>query len=158
MLKIIGICLLLFTSIFAVSELSRVEKTRVCLLKEIHGFLKHVRRQVSCYLLPLGEIASSYSSVRLESCGFLKKIRLGENPAQALVGKYRLSEKATVIISGVFSSFGQAYADDEISALDEAILGLSSVLADEEAECKKRVKLYSVLCTAVGMGTLILVL
>ena len=158
MIKTVGICLLLFALIYLVKRLSSSQRRRVDVLREICALLRHIRRQVGCYLLPAREIARSYSSDLLEACGFLDMMRSGENPILSFSGEYCISERPMQLVNGVLSSFGEGYVEDEIRALDVAIDELSALLATEEAECAKRIKLYSVLGAAIGVGALIFIL
>lgn len=158
MIKIVGICLLLFALICAIRHLSRVQRRRVLLLREVCELLRHIRRQVGCYLLPVREIARCYSSELLEECGFLDKLREGENPVSSLCGENSLSARSMRVVDEVFSTFGEGYVEDEIRALDTATDELFGLLSSESSECSKRIKLYSVLGAAIGVGALILII
>ncbi len=156
MLKIVGICTLLFTLVYFVGRVADTVKERVETLREIGELLLLVRKGVGCYLLPLSDIISSYSSPRLSACGFLDRLSSGLDPAPTLVGKYKVPSNAQRIVSEVFSSFGEGYKDDVIRSLDQASAQISKILAEEDGEAKKRIKLYSVLSCAAGLGALIL--
>ena len=158
MLKIIGICMLLFTLICLVPWIANGMRQRTEIHSELLDFLKHVRRQVGCYLLPLSEIAESYSTPHLEECGFLASVRKGTDPIPSLSIRHRVSDSVKRILETTFSSFGTGYVEDEVRLLDEAIGEMSSLLKDDVAESEKRIKLYSVLICAGGVGFLILVL
>ena len=156
MLKTVGICILLFTLFCFVRQLGDGVRGRVQTLREIKDLILHVRREVGCYLLPLCDILSAYSTTNLEACGFLDMLRQGRDPMPVLTGKYRISDKAHRIVADLFSSFGEGYAEDVIRALDGAANEICTILTAEEAEAKKKVKLYSVLSCAGGLGALIL--
>ena len=158
MMKTVGICLLLFTLFYAVRRLSAAQRARLELLGEVYDFLRYIRRQVKCYLLPLKDIAASYSTELLERCGFLDRLRSGENPLVSFTGEYRIADAPMGVLSAAFSSFGEGYVEDEIRSLDTAIEDMSLLLSKERAECAKRVKLYSVVGAAIGVGSLILVI
>lgn len=156
MLKIIGICILLFTLVHFVGRVADTVRARVETLREIGELLIRIRKDVGCYLLPLSDILSTYSSPRLSECGFLNRLLTGLDPAPSLVGKYRVPDGAKRIVSDLFTSFGEGYADDVIRSLDQASAEISKILAKEDGEAKKRIKLYSVLSSAAGIGALIL--
>ena len=158
MLKIIGVCMLLFTFTYLSAYLGNVMRRRVEVGREVYDLLRYIRRRVGCYLLPITEIAASYSTPHLEASGFLERIRCAQDPLPSLTGRYKATNGVMRIAEGVFSSLGTGYLEDEVRLLDGAVAELSSVLASDEVECKKRTRLYSVLICAVGVGSLILVL
>ena len=158
MLKIVGICILLFALICVVGNLRERLRHRAALCGEIYEFLRHIRNRVGCYLLPLREIAFSYSTPCLEESGVLDALRNGKDPMPLFKGKYSLSDNFRRVVGGVLSSFGEGYVDEELRSLDSAINELSVLLAAEESESRKRIKLCSVLSAAVGIGSLILFL
>lgn len=156
MIKIVGICLLLFALICFIRHLCAKERARGEVGGELYDFFTFLRRQVGCYLLPLSDVAAQYSSLHLEECGFLTAVRSGGEVKPTLHAALGKDNKCADIACRTLSSFGEGYLEDEMRALDSALSELSSAAAELEAECKRRIKLYSVIGAALGVGALIL--
>lgn len=156
MIKIIGICLLLFALVCFVRTLCAKERARASLVGELHRFFVFLRRQVGCYLLPMSDVARQYSSPRLEECGFLLAVRSGGDVKPSLEAALGRGGRCLDIACQTLSSFGEGYVEDEMRSLDSAISELSCEVKALNVECKRRTKLYSVIGAALGVGVLIL--
>lgn len=161
MLKIIGICILLFAIFCVFYILRQRERQRLALCEQMSSFLHFVRRMVGCYLKPLPEIVPHFHTDEPEFLAFAKKISAGVGVREA-ADEVGLSEKAGEEPSRIFcdylSGFGAGYLDDELSRADSAIAELDRLLAAERERAPSRLGLLSTLCVASSLGTLILLI
>ncbi len=159
MLKIIGICILLFAMFCIFYTQRQRERRRLILCEQLSLLLHFVRRMVGCYLKPLPEIIPLYHTDEPEIKALAERISKGEDVYSA-ADSVLLAEKAGDGASRIFcdyiDGFGKGYLSDELSRTDNAIAELDKLLAEEREMTPKRLRLLSTLCVASSLGMLIL--
>ncbi len=159
MLKLIGICILLFTSILISRELVRQRQRRLAVFEELLRFVGFLRLQIGCFLRPVPEVVANFHSDELCACGFLPladgadlESAFSSSDAPRIVG----TECARVAES-LFSSLGTGYLEDEIKLIDAHRAQLSELVEGERAESARRVRLVRTLTASVSLGLIILI-
>ena len=159
MLKLVGICILLFASILISRELISRRKRRLVLCEELLRFVSFLRLQIGCFLRPVSEVVALFRSDEFSACGFfpLDSGDLGHafssSDAPEIVG----AECARVACS-LFSSLGSGYLDDEVKLIDAHRAQLSELVDKEREETVRQVRLIRTLTAAISLGVIILII
>ena len=159
MLKMSGICILLFTSILVSRELVETRRRRLALCEELLRFVSFLRLQIGCYLRPTAEVARQFRSDDLSACGFLSDENgddLGRSflssGAPKIVGK-----ECTRIVASLLSSLGSGYLNDEIGLIDAHRAELSTLVDGERDETARQIRLIRTLTASASIGLIILI-
>lgn len=160
MLKLIGICILLFTSILICRELIAIRQRRLLLCEELLRLVSYLRLQIGCFLRPLSEVVAGFDSEALSECGFLPpgegvdlRRALCESEVPGLVG-----EECARIIDSLLSSLGSGYLDDEVKLLDTYRAQLSEVVEKRRIDTAKEMRLIRTLTATASLGFVILIM
>ena len=159
MLKIIGICILLFAVFVAFAYMRQLEKRRLLLSEELSSFLHFTRRMVGCYLKPTAEIARLFKTDEPELKELKEQIVACGSVGAALHSSgilEKITPRLRQILLDCFEGFGSGYLGDEISRLDYAVNEFDLVLRGERESAPDKLKLSSTLCVALSLGVLIL--
>lgn len=159
-MKILAVSFILFSSLsFAYMRIGK-EKEKFLLLCELYSFIEKLEREISCYLKPLSDICSSYSSPLLSRLGFFSDISAvgAEKAYHVLEKRVILPARATEILHNFFSLVGKGYAEDELR-LTQRVLGELSPIMNYEAErFKKERTLTLTLSSAASFAVIILLI
>lgn len=161
MLKIIGICILIFTICYISKTLSDKRRRALSVYEELSRFLHFVKRSIGCYLMPLRDIAVGFDSELLDSYGFLALIRDGACGIDALEKSGLcgvLDAESSRLLSTFFSSFGSGYLDEELRLVSSVLEELDEKVAFERRRTPERVRLFGTLGAAASLALLILIL
>jgi len=158
MLKIIGICILIFTFCLVARELIMLRRRRLLALEELHRFLSFAKVRIECYLCKISEIARDFKSPTLQKSGFLSALSDGCGAAHAFRTAFSpttLGERGYRVLDELFLSLGEGYLDGELVRIDAAVSELSELVAMERAEASRGARLVRTLCAALSLGVLI---
>ena len=160
MLKLAGICILLFTSILTSRELVSRRRSRLVLCEELLRFVSFLRLQIGCFLRPVHEVASSFHSDVLSSSGFLPVGECGDvgrafadSDLPRIVG-----QDCARIADSLFSSLGSGYLEDEVRLIDVHRAQLSELVERERIETERQVRLIRTLTASAALGAIILII
>lgn len=123
--------------------------------------IEDMKEKMRCYLYSPREWAVGYKSDCLSSSGFLSALSDGKSLAEAYETSkecLQICKRADEILADLFSRCGEGYLDGEIAMLDSAIVNLSAVKNDMEAQNSKKTKAAGALLGAVAAGMAILAL
>lgn len=160
MLKLVGICILLFTSILVSRELVSRRKRRLLVYEELLRFVAFLRLQIGCFLRPIPEVVADFRSDELERCGFLTSddgagiaARFASSALPGIVG-----EDCSRVVDSLFSSIGSGYLEDEIRLIDVHKEQLSQLVERERDETARQVRLIKTLAASASLGLVIFVI
>ena len=160
MLKLFGICILLFTSMLISRELADARRRRLALCEELLRFLSFLRLQIGCFLRPISEIACEFRSSTLSACGFLKdggvedlSVAFSSSDAPRIAGK-----ECTRIVESLFTSLGVGYLDNEIGIIDSHRAELTELVEVERTEAARQIRLIRTLTASAAVGLIILII
>lgn len=160
MLKLVGICILLFASILISHELVRQRRRRLTLCEELLRFVGFLRLQIGCFLRPVPEVVADFHSDELCACGFLPPVdganlerAFSSSDAPRIVGA-----ECSRIAESLFSALGTGYLEDEIKLIDAHRAQLSELVEAERVEAVRRVRLVRTLTASASIGLIILII
>ncbi len=160
-MKLIGIFLLLAAAFVTSREYSKYMEKRMLECKAFLSFIAHMRVQVGCFLRPVKELATGFSSPPLEKVGFVHALRDSEGIFAAYKrceSALSLSEEERTVLNTFFSSFGEGYLDDGIRLIDAAYSDMNKL---HEKLCEKKAnntRLVTVLSATSALGIIIFVI
>ncbi len=160
MMKLVGICILLFTSMLISRELVSRRRHRLALCEELLRFVSFLRLQIGCFLRPIPEVVASFRSDELSKCGFLSPggdadlaARFSSSGLPEIVGA-----ECSQIMASLFSSLGSGYLEDEIKLIDVHRAQLSELVDRERAETERQVRLIRTLTGSASLGLVIFII
>ena len=160
LIKIVGICILIFTIARWVTLACQRRKRRLALHEELSRLLHFIKRNLECYLMPLGRIAENFESELLFECGFLEKLR-GSDASSALreCGIYNeLEPSAARLLEGFFGTFGRGYFDQERRVVDSVCAEFDALLSDLRMRTPQKTRLFGTIGAAASLALLILMM
>ena len=157
-MKIFGMALILFAAFAFAREKSRAAERKIAVLEEIFRLADTMKLEIGCYLRPIGEIVSSFTSPVLSELGFISDfVSLGAYEAYLrLQSHLTLSEEEKKLLSSFFSRVGKGYADEEIKLIEMFLTQLSLILKKEREKLPKEKKLSATLSCAAALAVIIL--
>ena len=160
MLKLVGICILLFTSILISRELVAQRRRRLALCEELLRFVCFLRLQIGCFLRPVPEVVADFHSDELTACGFLPlrddgdlAFAFSSSVAPDIVGA-----GCAQVLTSLFSSLGSGYLDDEIRLIDAHTSQLGQIVELERVEAARQARLIRTLTASASLGLVILII
>ncbi len=160
MLKLLGVCILLFTSILISHELVGARRKSFLLCEELLRLVSYLRLQIGCFLRPLSEAVADFDSQPLAECGFLP---LGEGAdlrrafcESKLPGA--VGEECARIVDSLFSSLGNGYLEDEVNLLDTHRAQLGAAVETRRIDMVKETRLIRTLTVTASLGFIILIM
>lgn len=160
MLKLVGICILLFTSVLISRELVSIRRKRLAVCEELLRFVSFLRLQIGCYLRPASDVAQEFRSSELSACGFLTDGGREDLSADFLAsGAPQIAGKECArIVESLFSSLGAGYLDDEIGLIDAHRAELAELVETERTEAARQIRLIRTLTASATVGLIILII
>ena len=160
MLKLIGVCILLFTSVLISRELVARRRRRLALCEELLRLVGFLRLQIGCFLRPIGDVISDFESAEFSACGFLPSERYAD-PRQAFLDSDAPSiagRECARIVDSLLSSLGTGYLDDEVKIIDQHRAELCAAVEAERTETDRQVRLIRTLTASAAPGSVILII
>ena len=160
MLKLIGICILLFTSMLISAELVSRRRRRLRLCEELLRLVSFLRLQIGCFLRPIPEVLAAFQSDELDGCGFLSREGNGDLVASFLSSGVPelVGDECSRIIESLFSSVGSGYLEDELKLIDAHRAQLSELVERERSETLRQVRLIRTLTGSASLGLVIFII
>lgn len=160
-LPYVGASAVIFAAFYAwkiyVSYLERLHSLSRAFLQA----LSDMREKMRCYLDSPREWALGYSDPLLEECGFLERVRSGDDIAAAYTDireELALPSEADALINSCFSRLGEGYLDTELEALGTTVDKLRAEVDKHGGELVKKRKVAGALIGACASGIVILVI
>ena len=160
MLKLLGICILLFTSILLSRELVAARRKGLLVCEELLRLVSYLRLQIGCFLRPLSEASAGFDSAVLLESGFLplgegRDVRraFSESGVAGVVG-----EECARILDSLFFSLGNGYLDDEVKLLDTHRAQLCELVEKRRIDTVRQVRLIRTLTASASLGFVILIM
>lgn len=160
MIKLIGICILLFTSMLISGELVSRRRHRLVLCEELLRFVSYIRLQIGCFLRPIPEVVGSFCSDEFNKCGFLPEVSDADLAACFLSSDVPklVGTECSRIMESLFSSLGTGYLEDEIKLIDVHRAQLTELVERERAETVRQVRLIRTLAGSASLGLVIFII
>ena len=157
-MKIFGMALILFSALFFAREKNRAAEERLHILEELFRLAETMKIEIGCYLRPISDIVSSFSSETLTKLGFISDFEvLGAfNAYLRLESAFSLSEDEKKLFRGFFSRIGKGYAEDELKLIEYFSTQLFQLLKAEREKLPKEKKLSATLSCALAFAIIIL--
>ncbi len=152
--KTLGVIFLLCACLYLSAAAGSFERRRVRQSEGMLMLLRHIRTQISCFRTPIGDIYASFCSDELESCGFLPRLREGEDFCTALQEcrqSLLLDEEETDLLAAFGKEVGGSYRDEQVEGCDYYIGELERICRNRREEQPKRVRLARSLVLAGGL-------
>lgn len=133
-------------------------------LRECGGFLSfisHMKIQVGCFMRPVGELASGFSSKPLSEVGFIASLEKSDGIYEAykeVEPRLSLSKNEKEVLETLFSSIGDCYLDEGMKMIESAYVRTQGLYDSLSKECPKSIKLVSALSVTAALGFFILVI
>ncbi|MBQ7363033.1 MAG: hypothetical protein IJW48_05830 [Clostridia bacterium] len=161
MIRLIGILLVLSSSVLLGRVYTAESERRVLELSALIDFLRYAKDRVNCYLEPLAAIAEGYTDTVLERSGFLGELREGRVLSVAFGSasdKLSLPEDTKGVVLSALSSLDGSYKDGLVSGLDLLISSLNGIYATLERETRGRARVVRITAISAGLGLSIMLL
>lgn len=156
MLKIIGICILLFTIFSISSSACKKERERISLLFEMTKFLREVRHTLTVSMKPMSEITYLFKTDEPYFSELMKDgFSLLSDEAEVGRLKSMIGGAADVFV-GFISGFGRGYLSEEIKRCDSAIEKLDGIYEEEKSAASRRLRVCRTLGVASSFALVIL--
>lgn len=159
LLKYAGLFLIAIAALLLCRRYGAYAERRVAETRGFLNLLRHVRGRIASFLEPLPRAVRGFSDGALESLGFLTRLREGEALPEAylaVMGKCSLSKEVRRLLEDTLCALGRGTRDETVSYVDGRISELSELLAAEEVELERSVKLTRTLICAAALGIVIL--
>lgn len=154
--KWIGGFLLLFCSVCVGLSQIGAERARLARAKGYLALLRHIRRQIECYSLPVGDILARAEPRLLAACGW-QGGRPPDFSALLSATAEGLGGEARGELSAFAERLGGGYRADQLRLCEEHIARLSALCERDTGESAKRERLWLFLPPAL-CGILLLAL
>ena len=157
-MKIFGMALILLSALFFAREKNRAAEDRLRILEELFRLADAMKIEISCYLRPISDIVSSFSSEMLTRLGFISDFEaLGALSAYLrLESAFYVSEEEKKLFRGFFSRIGKGYADDELKLIESFSAQLFQIIKNEREKLPKEKRLSATLSCALAFAIIIL--
>ena len=157
MLKIIGICILLFTIFYISSALCEKERKRVFLLSEISKFMHELRISLAVSMKPLGDVCREFKTDEPYLSSLFKgELKPISDPISLGELEGRLGRDAAGVFVSFISGFGRGYLSEEIRRCDVAIKEFDGIYTAERSATSKRLRVFKTLGVASMFALVIL--
>lgn len=150
MIKILGCVLILSASICACIFYERAEKAKLCALKELCDFIKHIRSQIEYFSAPLDKIYASY-----EKRGEIISLLVSDGVESI---KELLNKADFEIAYSFFSSLGKGVKSEQIALCSYTIGELDSSYEEKKAELPNKIKVFRAMALFCGFCAVILLI
>lgn len=161
LLPYIGAAVIIFAAFTVWREYAAFLERGVCWCRAFLAALCDLREKMKCYLDSPRSWAEGYEDGLLYECGFLERLRDGENLHEAYRASRRgacLSDTADEILDSCFRRLGEGYLDTELESVELAIEKLSGEEARGSEELVRRRKVAGAVLGACASGIVILVI
>ena len=156
MLKIVGVCILLFTIFYISHSLCEKERARVRLLSEISRFMHEVRHILTVSMKSLGDVCRDFKT---DEPYFSLLLKDGLQPLSDAASvselKARAGEGAEIFVKFI-NGFGRGYLSEEIARCDALIKDFDAVYIAERAVVSKKLRVCKTLGVASSFALVIL--
>lgn len=160
MLKILGAVAISAVAVMLSSWYGEYLWRRV---REGRAFLQLIERmegEIARYLTPPAQIFEGYDDPILERLGFLAPARTDgiDHAFRKIRHKLIMPVKGVELLGRLFSGFGRDYKDGELERLRNTKRALAEIMAAEESELPRTLKVGRVLICAAALGIIILII
>ena len=157
-MKYLGLAFLLIGAFFISREYSKYIQKRLAECEGFLLFIKHMRRQVGCFLKPPCEIGEGF--VNKPITPFLLALGDSESVHSAYLSSkdsFSLSLPEDRTLTELFSSIGSCYAGEGIKLLDSSVEKFELLYRDLSQDSKRSTRLVATLTATLAVGIFILV-
>ena len=158
MIKLFGILAILVSAMMLVSEIKKRMNSILLQESEILRFIRHIRKRVECYLSPIGEWCSGFSSDELTSCGMISEGRVSDAAYFKSDKRLLVSEAERQMLFDFFSGAGVGYLQNELERIEKLEERFCVICENNAKEIPRRVKCCEVIIVSVALGLSILLL
>ena len=158
MIKLFGILAILASALMLISEIRKRMNGILLQENEILRFIRHIRKKIECYLSPIGEWCSDFSSDELTSCGIIFEGRIADAAYFKSDRRLLVSDAERQMLFDFFSGVGGGYLQNELERIEKLEEDFRSICENNAKEIPRRVKCYEVIVVSLAVGACILFL
>lgn len=157
MLKILGICILLFTIFCVSSTACEKERARISLMGEMSKFIHAVRRTLAVSMKPMSEVCRDFKADEPYFASLLKDAP-GCFSDAARVNELceRVGVGGADIFVNFINGFGRGYLSDELARCDLAVNEFDALYGAEKSSASRKQRLCRTLGVASSFALVIL--
>ena len=156
MLKIVGICILLFAIFYISHSMCEKERARVHLFSEVSKFMHEVRHALTVSMKPMHEVCRSFKTDEPYFASLLSDGFGSLHDASAVRELESRLGRGAETFAKFISGFGRGYLAEEISRCDSAIGEFDSIYASERTDTSKRLRVCRMLGLASSFALVVL--
>lgn len=149
MIKLIGGILIIIASVMVSYNYETREKEKLAFYSEYTRLVKHIKKQIEYFSMPLNEIYSSFDTENR----LLLKIK--SNKLDEIKHYFPNDYEA---ITDFFQQIGKGFKKEQLSLCDSTIESLESTLKIQSEEFSKKVKISRAISLFVGACIVILII
>lgn len=156
MLKIVGVCILLFTIFYISHSMCEKERTRVRLLSEMSRFMHEVRHILTVSMKPLGDVCRDFKT---DEPYFASLLTEGLQPIYDTASVSELEARAgdgAQVFVRFIKGFGRGYLSEEIARCDSLMKDFDAIYGVERTTASKRLRVCKTLGVAFSFALVIL--
>ena len=154
-LKVVGCGLVALSGVAISASLNKRCRCALRCAESWERLFAHIKNQVECFSLPIGEILSRIEPTLLRQCGYSG--RTTPTDISELVRGTLFADGETARIAESFASeFGKCYKREQVSRCEYFIALAEERRKKLSAELPSKIKLYATLSAATSLGVIIL--
>lgn len=153
-LKILGVILILTAGGLAAATAVRFEQKKIRILESWIDLIFHIRTQIDCYLMPLGEILEQADRALIASC-----MCVLPNPNLTQIyhaSQFYLGNEARRLLCAFVREIGTSYREEQVRRCDYYMSALRGLRSKARDELPARIRVTVAVCVAVSVGAAIL--
>ena len=158
MIKIIGLCIVLFAICYICRSIEENRRHRAVLVERLCVLLDYIREGIALYMRPLPELYSAFDWSYLSEYGCPDALSSGRAEEDARPLWESVGEESAHILVPLFNSLGEHSYTEELSLLDSARGRMADLLASERAGSHRTGRLVRTLGLSLSLAIIILVI
>ena len=158
MLKIAGLCIVLFTIYYVCCRVDEARHRRLELAAALSSLLDHLREGIALYMRPLPELYSTFEWGYLSEYDCPRVLTSGGTEARAPALWEAVGEELRQVLVPLFDSLGAHSYTEEIATLDRVRERVAVLLEGERAEARRSGRLVRTLGLSLSLAITILVI
>lgn len=153
LMKTAGALFLFVSAVLMSRRYAETERGRVRNLESLMEFVRHVRTQIDCFLLPIDQITREYKPRETsELTAILQKFSFPES-----IDKLRphLHQEEYGILETFANSLGRGYRDEQLKLCTLCLEGLEEICTRQKKDIQSKIKMVRSFCL---LGSLMIIL
>ena len=155
--KLLGVCCLIGSGIWAAYRVNREASTALAELEAWQKLLRYVKAQIDCFSLPIGRILEGVDSSLLAACGYTAEKTPNDFLEMFSYCGIRDTQGRKILFE-FCEGAGKRYREEESRSCDYFIALLSERIGQLRAQLPNRKRLCSTLCVSATVAVVILLI